>query len=251
VVTIGVSLKMYLGYDQTLAWCARVKEISRAHPSVTTGAVELFVLPSYPVLSRAGELFAGTSVGLGAQNLHWEDAGPFTGEVSGAMLAEMGCGYVEVGHAERRRAFGETDDVVADKAEAALRNGLVPVICIGEPDHRLLDRSLEHCVHQLESALSRSEPIKVSRVIVAYEPVWAIGASQPAPTEHIRAICAGLRAFLQDLPGFDATLIYGGTAGPGLLSELRGCVDGLFLGRSVHDPNALGLVLNEVERPVA
>lgn len=251
VATIAVGLKMYFGYEQTVAWCERVKEISLAHRSVETGAVELLVLPSYPVLARTLELFAGTNVGLGAQNLHWEDTGPFTGEVSGAMLAEMGCKYVEVGHAERRRDFGEAETVVAAKTRAALRNGLVPVVCVGEPDRQPTNRSLPYCLDQLESALGQSEGTTESRVIVAYEPVWAIGAREPAPPDHIRAMCEGLRVYLNDLPAFDSTIIYGGTAGPGLLGDLGDSLDGLALGRSAHDPNALELVLSEIDDSAA
>jgi triosephosphate isomerase len=242
-VTIGVSLKMYFGYEQTVRWCEVVRDISLAHPAVTSGAVELFVIPSYPVLSRAKELFEGTKVGLGAQNLHCDDFGPVTGEVSGTMLAEMGCRYVEVGHAERRRMFGETDDIVAAKTAAALRNGLVPVICIGESEHRSSAESLQMCVGQIESALSHTG--RTNRVIVAYEPLWAIGAPHPASADHIRTVCAGLAEALDDGPEFMATVIYGGAAGCGLLSVTRGCVGGLFLGRSAHDPSGLTAVLDE------
>jgi len=246
VVTIGVSLKMYFGYEQTVSWCEAVRDIGLAHPAVTSGSVELFVVPSYPVLARARDLFVGTKVGLGAQNLHWEDLGPFTGEVSGSMLAEMGCRYVEVGHAERRRMFGETDDIVAAKTAAALRNGLVPIICVGEPEPRPATESLQICLEQIESALSRSAGQRL--VIVAYEPVWAIGTPEPAPPDHIRAVCVGLGAVLQDKPNLMAVIIYGGAAGQGLLGFLEDCVDGLFLGRSVHDPAALSAVLDEARR---
>jgi triosephosphate isomerase len=161
------------------------------------------------------------------------------------MLAELGCRYVEVGHAERRRIFKETDEVVAAKTEAALRNGLVPVVCVGEPSPFSLAQSLEWCLEQIDSALSRTVD-RPGRVIVAYEPVWAIGAAEPALPGHIQAMCTGIRTALQAKPDLNVTLIYGGAAGPGLLSELRANIDGLFLGRSVHSPAALGLVLGEV-----
>jgi triosephosphate isomerase len=242
-VTIGVSLKMYFGFEQTIGWCEAVRDISLTHPAVTSGSVELFVIPSFPVLSRASELLAGTKVGLGAQNLHWDDFGPFTGEVSGTMLAEMGCSYVEIGHAERRRLFGETNDIVAAKTAAALRNDLVPIICVGEPEPRPKAETLRFCMDQIGSALSGSRGTK--RVIVAYEPVWAIGAPQPAPPDHIRTICAGLVEALNDRPDLIPTVIYGGAAGSGLLSVSKGCLNGLFLGRSSHDPAGLAAVLDE------
>ncbi len=245
-VTVGVGLKMYLGYDRTLAWCQAVKQLGLSHPALVTGSVELFVLPSHPVLCQARKIFAGTGVGLGAQNLHWEDAGAFTGEVSGPMLAELGCQYVEVGHAERRRMFAETEEVVALKTEAAMRNGLVPVVCVGESEHCSDGAALRVCIAQLESALSlcpREPP--GGRVIVAYEPVWAIGAEDPAPPGHIVTVCSGLKRALSARTEHASTVIYGGSARPGLLGSLLGSVDGLFLGRSAHDPGALEAVLSE------
>jgi triosephosphate isomerase len=216
------------------------------HRAIAEGLVELFVIPSSPVLSAARELLGGTRVELGAQDLHWQDFGPFTGEVSGSMLAELGCAYVEVGHAERRYLFGESDDVVALKTEAALRNGLVPVICIGENDPCGSAQALTRCIDQLESALSRREPREsADRIMVAYEPIWAIGATEPASAEHIGVVCAGLKDMLATKSGIDSSTIYGGSAGPGLLASLRGRVDGLFLGRSAHDPSALYVVLSE------
>jgi triosephosphate isomerase len=242
---IGVSLKMYLGYEETLAWCERVRRIALSDRSVTGGGVELFVIPSFPALFSAGQILAGAQISLGAQNLHWEDTGPFTGEVSGSMLAELGCRFVEVGHAERRRLFGENDEVVGAKTAAALRNGLVPIVCVGEIVHSSKEESLQFCVSQLRKALRRAAPKATSRVIVAYEPVWAIGASAPAPATHIAEMCSGLRAALRSETGVRSSVIYGGAAGPGLLSQLHKSVDGLFLGRSVHDPAALAGVLEE------
>ena len=195
VVKIGVSLKMYFGYSRTLEWCERVREISLVHRAIAEGLVELFVIPSSPVLSAARELLGGTRVELGAQDLHWQDFGPFTGEVSGSMLADLGCAYVEVGHAERRYLFGESDDVVALKTEAALRNGLVPVICIGENDPCGSAQALTRCIDQLESALSRREPREsADRIIVAYEPIWAIGANRAGFSRaHRRSLCRAER----------------------------------------------------------
>jgi triosephosphate isomerase len=236
---------MYFGYEETVAWCESVRRICLSSRAVLNGSVEVFVIPSFPVLDRARQLFSGTPIGLGAQNLHWEDVGPYTGEVSGAMLAELGCRYAEVGHAERRRIFKETDEVVAAKTEAALRNGLLPVICVGEPSRFSVEQSLPWCLKQIKSALSCSVDRQGSRVIAAYEPIWAIGASEPAPADHIQAMCMGIRSELDNKLDFKVTLIYGGAAGPGLLRHLRGCIDGLFLGRSAHDPEALATILEE------
>ena len=230
MTTIGVSLKMYFGHEQAREWFAAVAALP-ARPGV-----DLFVIPSFLAIPAALEAFAHTGVAVGAQDLFWEDRGAFTGEISGAELAEIGVAVVEVGHAERRRLFGETEKVVADKTAAALRNGLAPVLCIGEQE-RSPDAALR-CIEQLRSALPDGEG---GRVIVAYEPVWAIGAAEPAPAEYIRPITRALREELGDR----GIVIYGGSAGPGLLGELGDDVDGLFLGRFAHDVSALAAVLDE------
>ena len=133
-VTLGVSLKLYLDVATTVDWARRVATIARGHSAVRGGDVRLFVMPSFPALAGVRAATAGTSVEVGAQNLHWEDRGPYTGEVSGADLREIGCTLVEVGHAERRCLFGEDDDTVRRKLAAAVRNGLTPVLCVGESD---------------------------------------------------------------------------------------------------------------------
>jgi triosephosphate isomerase (TIM) len=239
MITLGVSLKAYLGYRQTLSWAARVAE-GRAGQRPD---LELFVLPSYPALAEVSRILAGTGVSLGAQNLAAEDSGAQTGEVTGAMLVELGCRYVAVGHAERRRHFGESDEVVAAKIAAAFRHGLIPVLCVGESDHRTPAQAILECSRQFNSALTvarRAGP--VGRVVVAYEPIWAIGQAKPAPEEHILAVSEGIRGVVDG-----SSVIYGGSAQPGLLTRLAGGVDGLFLGRFAHDPLALAAVVEEAE----
>ena len=237
---VGVSLKMYFGHAQTLDWIARVGELARTHPAVVDGTVELFVIPSFVSIVPTIAALEGSSVLVGAQDLAAEDSGAFTGEVSGAELAEVGVRVVEVGHAERRSLFGETDEIVAAKTRAALRNGIAPVLCIGESTKTSPADAAAECLRQLASAL---EGAADGRVIVAYEPVWAIGAAHPAGPDYVSAVCRELHAAVADRPG--SAVIYGGSAGPGLLSELGGDVDGIFLGRFAHDPAALERVLDE------
>jgi triosephosphate isomerase len=248
-VTVGVSLKMYFGQSEARAWFDRVAELVRssAGDAVRDGAVELFVIPGYLGVAPALAAFSGTPVLVGAQDLSTEDSGAFTGEVSGSELAEVGARVVEVGHAERRRLFGETDQVVNAKAAAALRNGLVPVLCLGETSSGSAEDAAAVVVAQLRDALAAAAP---GRVIVAYEPVWAIGAAEPAGVDHIIPVARAVRAALDELPDrTGSSVVYGGSAGPGLLSRLdgagRGALDGLFLGRFAHDPAALGAVLAE------
>lgn len=244
---IGVSLKMYFDHSATVAWSNAVAEITRRHDAVLSGQVSLFVLPSFVALPEVIAAFDGTAVDVGAQDLFWEDRGPYTGEVSGIDLAAVGCRYVEVGHAERRRLFGETDDVVARKTAAALRNGLTPVLCVGETARIPAAEAAAVCVAQLESALVVAEAAGSSgALVVAYEPEWAIGADVAASPEHVRDVCALIRSWLAGRTDVtDGTVIYGGSAGPGTLSSFEGEVGGLFLGRFAHDPKALESVLDE------
>ncbi|AWB85546.1 triose-phosphate isomerase [Mycetocola zhujimingii] len=243
---IGVSHKMYFSHARTVDWCRDVAAIARDHPAIADGTVELFVIPTYLSVPAALEAFQSVAL-VGAQDLSTEDSGAYTGEVSGSEIAELGCRVVEVGHAERRRLFGETDEIVASKTDAALRNGLDPVLCIGEAVRTRAEDAIADCTAHIASAL---EPSRTAghhgRVIVAYEPHWAIGAPEPASAEYIGTVCSALREYvgsLSDFPG--SVVIYGGSAGPGLLGEIADSVDGMFLGRFAHDPEAVRVILDE------
>ena len=249
---IGVSLKMHLGHAETVAWCEAVAAVTRAHPATTGGEAELVVLPSYLSVPAAVGILAGLA-SVGAQDLATEDAGAFTGEVSGGQIRELGGAFVEVGHAERRRLFGETDEVVRRKADAALRAGLVPILCVGEEARQDPADAAAECVRQLDDALAlAAERGRGGRIVVAYEPQWAIGAAEPAPDAHIRGVCRRLRAHVRGLAAHRASaVIYGGSAGPDLLTRIGDDVDGLFLGRFAHDPRAVRAILDEVHARAA
>jgi triosephosphate isomerase len=229
---VGVSLKAYFGHDQTLAWAKRVAALA-SRSAIADGSVELFVIPSFPELAEVRSILDGTPIRLGAQDVFWEDRGAYTGEVTADQLAELGVSLVEIGHAERRRLFGETDEIVAAKCAAASRHGVQPLLCIGERRRSTEREAIAESAAQLAAAHAPD-------ALVAWEPVWAIGADRPAEPEYIRAVCDGLRASLDG-----RRLIYGGSAGPGLLAELHSSVDGLFLGRFAHDVDALADVIDE------
>lgn len=242
--TIGVSHKMYFSHARTLEWCSAVADLCREHPATRDGLVDFFVLPTF--LSLPAVLASEPPYRVGAQDVATADSGPYTGEVSGAEIAELGGSLAEVGHAERRRLFGETSEMVAAKTAAALRNGLDVVLCLGEPVRTESTAAAALCVAQIESALSQARSEGLSgRVIAAYEPEWAIGAAEPAPIEHIADVCADLKAMAADDDRFQVDVIYGGSAGPGLLSEIHPAADGLFLGRFAHDPDAVRSILDE------
>ncbi|SBS72326.1 triose-phosphate isomerase family protein [uncultured Microbacterium sp.] len=248
-VTVGVSLKAYFGRRAARIWFCRVAEIVREHPGVRAGDVEVIVIPSYLQIEDALGTFSGTAVRLGVQDVSAHEPGAYTGEITAAELAESGIRFAEVGHAERRRQFGETDEVVTAKTAAALRHGVTPVLCIGEAERQDAGAAAETTLAQLRTHLVGAP---AGRVVVAYEPVWAIGAPEPAPVAHIAVVTRALRAALEGDPvRSGSTVIYGGSAGPGLLTRLADDVDGLFLGRFAHDPDALASVLDEAAALIA
>jgi len=184
-------------------------------PLAALTGVGVAVCPPFPYLAQAGTLLEGSAVVLGAQNLHTEEKGAFTGEVSAAMLKELGCRYVLVGHSERRSLFGESDELVAEKFAVALAAGLLPVLCVGETLAQRRDGSTEAVIAaQVQAALQRVGIAGVAAGVIAYEPVWAIGTGETATPEQAQAVHRQIR---RQLAGADATLaattpiLYGGS----------------------------------------
>jgi len=181
-----------------------------------------------------------TSVLVGAQNMHWADDGAWTGEISPPMLRDCGLDMVEIGHSERRAHFGETNETVALKTEAALRHGLIPLVCIGETlAEREAGRASAVLDAQLRTALSKlDDGQKEAPILLAYEPVWAIGVGgTPATAEYADARHAEIAATAQQVLGRHVPCLYGGSVGPQNCTELLACqhIDGLFIGRAAWD----------------
>jgi triosephosphate isomerase len=200
------------------------------------------VIPSFPVLPAAAELLAGSPLLLGAQNCGWAD-GPWTGEVAPSMLAELGVRLVEIGHAERRRHFGEDGAMIARKVQAADDAGLTPLLCVGEPARGEPAAAADFVHRQIRSAVDGDWDL-AGGLVIAYEPVWAIGAAEPAAAGYVSEVVRRLRRQLASSGLEDLPVIYGGSAKPGLLPALDG-VSGLFLGRFAHNPANFGAVLDE------
>jgi len=237
---VAVGLKMYFGIRQTVRWAEEIV----AHPQLPSlqAEVDIVVIPTFVALESVRRVFAGRGVALGAQNVFWENDGPYTGEISPPMLAEAGCSFVEIGHAERRRLFGEDDRVVGLKARAAVNSGLTPLICVGEDRRGTPEQAAVACKAQATVALQHLP--SHAPVVLAYEPVWAIGAAEPASQKHINSVAEELRAEFVHR-GEMTRVVYGGTAGPGTFDE-TGSLDGLFLGRRAHCVEDLFTVLAEV-----
>ena len=206
------------------------------------GGVEVVLCPPYTALETVGRLLAGSGVKLGAQNLHWERQGAFTGEISAGMLVDVGCTYVLVGHSERRRLFGETDDRVRRKVCAAFDAGLVPIVCVGELlEERQSGQTEARVLAQLEAATADLSTEEVGQLVVAYEPVWAIGTGHAATAEEAGRVNDLIREFLRGRFGAAAEstrVQYGGSVTRRNAAEFlrHPQVDGALVGGASLDP---------------
>lgn len=243
-VIVGISHKTYFGYHQMLNWCRDVADLLR-QPGVCNAGIELFTFPEMPTIPLALQIFNGTAMATGAQNVCAEPAGAWTGETSASLLQEMGCRYVEIGHAERRRHFSETVPIVNQKMDMAFACELTPVICIGEADRMSAKAAAEFAIAQARELLEHRKAHLLPALIFAWEPQWAIGATEPASDDYIRYVCRMLREALRRDYGPQCRVIYGGSAGPGLLTRLWPDADGVFLGRFAHRPAAVSDILQE------
>jgi len=244
---VGVGLKMYFSAAQTIEWASAVKSQIAPMDSIKDSSIEFFVLPSTPMISQLVSTLVGTRIRVGSQNHAANESGAYTGEISAQMLSEIGCEFAEIGHAERRRDFNETDESVAQKVFQALSNHLFPVICVGELTQGTPEKAAEICIEQIKAALSLSSALLDKRIIIAYEPVWAIGVQAPADAAHINAVCAKIKNASASLGTTNLQILYGGSANQGLFEQIAQSVDGLFLGRSAHDVKNLKKIIEEVE----
>ena len=198
-----------IGLVQKLAFSLKEPELE---------AAEVVVLPPFTALRSVQTLVTGDKleVGYGAQDLSVQDSGAYTGEVSGAMLAALACRYVVVGHSERRAMHAEDDAVVAGKVRAALRHGLVPILCVGEGlEVRRAGEHVAHCTAQLDAALEGLTAETVAGIVLAYEPVWAIGTGEVATPEDAQEVCGAIRSRLAERFGAETAgivrILYGGS----------------------------------------
>ena len=230
-VWIGTSWKM----NKTLAEALRFAEALRDAPGHE--GVRRFVVPPFTSLREVAGALAGTDVVVGAQTMHWADAGAWTGEIAPPMLTDCGARLVELGHSERRAHFNETDEAVGLKTAAAVRHGLIPLVCIGESaEEKEAGRADAVLAAQVEAALAGvAGP---APVLLAYEPVWAIGdGGTPATPDYAEARHARIAEVARGVLGRGVPCLYGGSVNPGNCAELiaRPGIDGLFVGRAAWD----------------
>jgi triosephosphate isomerase len=198
---------------------------------------EVMIAPPFTALSAVAEAVASTNVKLAGQDVYWEDKGAFTGEISGPMLADTGCTHVIIGHSERRQFFGETNYTVAKKVAAAARAGLAPVVCVGET---LAERESGETMHiiaqQVSGGLCELPADAQGLLIVAYEPVWAIGTGKTATPDQAEEVHAAIRNLLKEVTNPETAdrtrILYGGSVKPDNIAEIMACpnVDGALVG---------------------
>ena len=215
---------------------ALAAELVEALPEVPAG-VEVLVCPPTIDLCCVAHKLEGSAIALGAQNCYWEASGAYTGETSVPMLKSAGCTYCIIGHSERRDYFHESDEDQNKKAKALVAGGIVPVFCCGEPlEVREAGTYVEHVVAQVKAGLEGLELASADQLVVAYEPIWAIGTGMTATADDAQEVCHAVREALVELFGAEMAdgirVLYGGSAKPGNIAELvaKPDVDGALVG---------------------
>lgn len=207
----------------------------------------------YPLKNELEE----SIVHLGAQNMSWADQGAYTGEISAQMLLDAACTYVILGHSERRELFGETDEEIAKKVQKALAAGLTPILCVGENlNIREVGKAAVKVQGQVSCALAGLSPEELSRIVVAYEPIWAIGTGKTASSKDAQEMCAAIRTTLTGLMGLTAgkvPILYGGSVKAENIAELMAepDVDGALVGGASLDPLSFAKLISYAGSPVA
>lgn len=236
---------------------ALARALAAALPTAALERADVALFPAFPLLPHVRDAIAGTPIQLGAQNMHWEEKGAFTGEVSAPMLKDTGCAWVILGHSERRYVLGESDDIIRRKLRCALAAGLKPILCIGETlDQRKAGRTLETLDRQLSSAMEGLAGIPARAVTIAYEPVWAIGTGVNAAPGQAQEAHAHIRARLGEMTGIDASgmirILYGGSVTPENIEALIACpdVDGVLVGgASLQADRFVRIVIATASKP--
>lgn len=230
---IGTGWKMNKTATEARDYIARLLPLLPKIPD----DVAAFVIPPFTALSAVRDkLGTDAPILVGAQNMHWEEEGSFTGEISVRMLKDVGVDLVELGHSERRQHFGETDEAINRKVRLALDFGLTPLVCVGDSmAERDAGASAEAIIRQIRMAFSGLSAPEIGRCLIAYEPIWAIGdAGVPAEPDHVVAVHRRVKAVLAELGDHKVPLLYGGSVNADNAGALAGQpeVDGLFIGRA-------------------
>lgn len=233
--------------------CQEAEETAGKLVELTKGVsdVDIMIAPSYTSLYAVSSVTAGTQVSLGAQNIFWESEGAYTGEISPAMLKSCGCSHIIIGHSERRQYFGETDETVNKRMKAALADKFIPVFCIGETENeRDEEKTFNVLDKQVQDGLKDFGFDDLGELVIAYEPVWAIGTGKTATPEQVQEVHAFLRSLIEKCFGSDLAaairILYGGSVKPANVKELMALddVDGALVGGASLDAEIFSQIVN-------
>jgi triosephosphate isomerase len=212
---------------------------------------EVVVCPPYTSLAIVAEVLQGSAIKMGAQNMYWEDKGAFTGEIAPGMLKDAGCVYVIIGHSERRQYFGETDGTVNKKMKKAFQSGLLPIVCIGETlAEREGDKTFQVLERQVREGMSGLSQEEAKKLVVAYEPVWAIGTGKTATSQQAEEAHKFIRQKLGEIysPAIaeEIRILYGGSVKPDNCKELMGLanIDGALVGGASLEAESFSKIIN-------
>jgi triosephosphate isomerase len=243
---IVANWKMFKTVNEALAYIDEFLPLVK-----NSGETEVVLAPPFTALRAAAAAVAGSRVTLAGQNLHWEADGAFTGEISAAMLADAGCSYVIIGHSERRQYFGETDETVNLKIKAAIEAGLKPIVCVGESlEDREAGQTLNVIRRQVNGALTGLKKDHLDGMVLAYEPIWAIGTGLTATPEQAGEVHGWIRemlaAFSQNGLGQAIRIQYGGSVKPGNINDLMAQpdIDGALVGGASLKPDSFSRIVN-------
>jgi len=217
-------------------------------------SVDVAVCPTFTVLSSVNDILSSSSIKLGSQNVYWEEKGAFTGEISVAMLKDVGCYYAIIGHSERRKYFSETECTVNKRIKATLAGGLFPIVCVGETlEDRESDKTIEVIKAQLNGAFEGITPEQMENIVIAYEPVWAIGTGKTATPDQAQEVHKFIRGWLVEKFSADLAqglrILYGGSVKPDNAKELMGCpdIDGSLVGGAALKVDSFsGIIKNSI-----
>ena len=240
---IGTSWKM----NKTRPEARAFAQILAASTVASTQAARPFVIPPFTAIADVAAVLANTTIRVGAQNMHWAEAGAWTGEISASMIREVGASLVEIGHSERRAHFGETDETVALKTRAAIAGGLTALVCVGETKAEYeAQETSEVLARQVTAALSHVSRADRDKVVIAYEPVWSIGeGGVPADPEFANLQHQRIKQVSRAVFAAPVDVVYGGSVNAGNCCNLatRPYIDGLFIGRAAWDASGyVGIV---------
>lgn len=238
--------KMFKTVAETVVYLNEFKILTQY-----TEGCEIVIAPPFPALAAAVDAVQGSSIRIAAQNLHWEKEGAFTGEVSAPMLRAAGCSDVIIGHSERRQYFGETDETVNRRVRSALEGGLRPIVCVGETlTEREARQTTDVLLRQIDRALASLTPDSASPIIVAYEPVWAIGTGRTATPEIAEEAHQTLRDRVRKNLGAETAerlrILYGGSVKPANIQGLMACpnIDGGLVGGASLEPALMAAIIH-------